>query len=130
MVLHFTFKTVLSFHALFHGTMADALVTKSYSHQDNESISLLWTVGQISCNVQSLLAPSHPTDWVFKLSQFKFSLFVPIYIFFFFFTIWVLSFVTIWIFDFGHNLSFGVWQQLEFLSCQNFGFWVLSQFEF
>ena len=39
---------------IIHGTKAAALVTKSYSNQDKGSISLLLTVGQISCNVQSL----------------------------------------------------------------------------
>ena len=39
---------------IFHGTKAAALVTKLYFNQGKESISLLLTVGQISCNVQSL----------------------------------------------------------------------------
>ena len=39
---------------IIHGTKAAALVTKSYSNQDKGPISLLLTVGQISCNVQSL----------------------------------------------------------------------------
>ena len=39
---------------IIHGTKAAALVTKSYSSQDKETISLPLTVAQISCNVQSL----------------------------------------------------------------------------
>ena len=39
---------------IIHGTKAAALVTKSYSNQGKESTSLLLTLGQISCNVQSL----------------------------------------------------------------------------
>ena len=46
---------------IIHGTKAAALVTKSYSNQDKESLSLLLTVGQISCNVQSLLKTGHIT---------------------------------------------------------------------
>ena len=40
---------------IIHGTKSAAPVTKTYSNQDRETISLLSTVGQISCNVQSLL---------------------------------------------------------------------------
>ena len=39
---------------IIHRTKAAALVTKSYSNQDKGLISLLLTVGEISCNVQSL----------------------------------------------------------------------------
>ena len=39
---------------IIHGTKAAGLVTNSYSYQDKGSISLLLTVGQMSCNVQSL----------------------------------------------------------------------------
>ena len=45
---------VLISRNIIHETKAAALVTKSYSNQDKESISLLLTVGQLSCNVQSL----------------------------------------------------------------------------
>ena len=49
---------------IIHVTKAAALVTKSYSSQDKGTISLLLTVGQISCNVQSpadgaCTAPGH-----------------------------------------------------------------------
>ena len=33
-------------------------------------------------------------------------------------------------FEFSHKLKLLVLSQFEFLSCKNFGFWVLSQFEF
>ena len=61
-----------------------------------------------------------------------------------FVTSWVLShfeflsFVTMWVFEFCHNLSFRVLSQFEFLSLitiwvfkfhHKLGFWVLSQFE-
>jgi hypothetical protein len=42
---------------IIHETKAAALVTKVYSNQDTESISLLLTVRQISCYVQSLVHP-------------------------------------------------------------------------
>ena len=45
---------VLISRNIIHGTKAAALVTKYHSNQDKESTSLLLTVGQISCNVQSL----------------------------------------------------------------------------
>ena len=45
---------VLISRIIVHETKAAALVTKSYSNQDKESVSLLLAVGQISCNVQSL----------------------------------------------------------------------------
>ena len=48
---------------IIHGTKAAALVTKSYSNQDKGSISLLLTLGQISCNVRILPHPSFAT-WV------------------------------------------------------------------
>ena len=38
---------------IIHGTKAAALVTKLHSNQDKGTKSLLLTVGQISCNVQS-----------------------------------------------------------------------------
>ena len=45
---------VLISRIIVHETKAAALVTKSYSNQDKESVSLLLAVGQISCNIQSL----------------------------------------------------------------------------
>ena len=39
---------------IIHGTKSAAPVTKNYSNQDRETISLLLTGGQISCYVQSL----------------------------------------------------------------------------
>ena len=47
---------------IIHRTKAGALVTKSYFNQDKGSISLLLTVGQISCNVQSLHVSSCGCD--------------------------------------------------------------------
>ena len=42
-----------------------------------------------------------------------------------------LSLVKIWVFEYGHNLSFWVLSQFEFLEfCKNLIFWVLSQFMF
>jgi hypothetical protein len=43
---------------IIHRTKAAALVTESYPNQDKGLISLLLTVGQMSCNVQSLLSTS------------------------------------------------------------------------
>ena len=54
---------VLISNNIIHETKAAALVTKTYSNQDRETISLLSTVGQISCNVQSLADTLHlPRD--------------------------------------------------------------------
>ena len=71
----------------------------------------------------------HLFFWV--LSQFQFLSLVTIRFFF--------SFVTIWVFEFGHNLCFLVSSQFEVFSfvtiwvfefCPNLSFWVLSQFVF
>ena len=40
-----------------------------------------------------------------------------------------LSVVTIWVFKFCHNLSFWVLSHFEFLSCKILSFWVLSYFD-
>ena len=45
---------VLISRNIIHETKAAALVTKSYSNLDKELLSLLLTVVQISCNIQSL----------------------------------------------------------------------------
>ena len=67
--------------------------------------------------------------WI--VSQFEFLSFIKT---------WVFCFLTIWVFEFHHNLSFKVSSQLEFLSLTtiwvfevhhnwNWSFWVLSPFE-
>ena len=57
---------------IIHETKATALVTKSYSNQDKESTSLLLTVGQISCNVQSLAGSVQLSKYVGELAMYNY----------------------------------------------------------
>ena len=54
---------------IMHVTQTAALVTKSYSSQDKGTICLLLTVGQISCDVQSLVWACSQIQWFFPLPQ-------------------------------------------------------------
>ena len=109
-------------------------------------LSIIWAKSRLIKNSSILqkaaLSTSHRllrcqvvlTKRLFKVLKLSI---VRIFVFLSFVTIWVLefchnlsflNFVAIWMFEFGHNLSFWVLSQFKFLSFHNFSLWVLSQF--